>query len=155
MGFSIAMPELITFGLDTTTKMPLGIELVDLSVHGDHRGSLIAVESGIHVPFQIERIYTLFHTTGDMVRGAHAHIGMKQLILNISGSFKLLLDDGQKKLTICLDKPGLGVYISGYIWRELSEFSSDSVINCYVDKQYNDCIYVRDYDEFIAGLGAV
>lgn len=123
-------------------------------VHGDHRGSLVAIEAGIHVPFDIKRVYTLFHTNTDMVRGCHAHRDLKQLILNMSGSYRLLIDDGETRITLTMDKPGVGVYISGYVWRELSDFSTDSVINCYVDKYYEDCIYTHSYDEFTTSVSS-
>lgn len=135
-------------------QLPAGVELMTFPVHGDHRGSLIAIEAGIHVPFDIKRVYTLFHTNADMVRGCHAHRDMKQLILNMSGSYRLLIDDGETRVTLAMDKPGVGVYISGYVWRELSDFSADSVINCYVDKFYEDCIYTHSYEEFIASAPA-
>jgi dTDP-4-dehydrorhamnose 3,5-epimerase-like enzyme len=148
------MSELLSPDPQALNKLPLGVEFLDFSVHGDHRGSLISVESQIHVPFQIARVYTLFHTTTDTVRGCHAHRDTRQLILNVSGSYTLLLDDGNNRLSVEFTRPGTGVYIHGYVWRELSNFSDDSVINCYVDKHYEDSVYMRDYHQFIAEAGS-
>ncbi len=132
--------------------LPAGVERLNFSLHGDHRGGLIVGESGRNVPFPIARVYSIFHSEENVVRGCHAHRDMQQMILNVTGSFDLLLDDGNIKKTITFDRPGQGILITGYVWRELRNFSKDSVINCFADKLYKDCIYVSTYDEFLAGL---
>lgn len=130
--------------------LPDGVWHNDFPIHGDHRGGLIVGETGENVPFPIARVYCIFHSNADVVRGCHAHPGMRQLILNITGSFDLSLDDGEVRKTIRMEKPGQGILITANIWRELSNFSSDSVITCFADQFYKDCIYITDYDEFLA-----
>jgi len=128
-------------------KLPTGVKFFSTTVHTDN-GKLLAIESTNDTPFDIKRVYTLFGNPNDITRGCHAHIGMQQLILNITGSFELLLDDGITRTALTLEKPGQGVLLEGIIWRELKNFSPNSVINCFADKNYDDCIYIRDYDDF-------
>jgi dTDP-4-dehydrorhamnose 3,5-epimerase-like enzyme len=132
--------------------LPEGVSFLDFQLHGDERGGLIVGEAGVSVPFPIERVYTIFHSKSDVVRGCHAHTEMRQLILNVTGSFELLLDDGKIRKTVKMKYPGQGVLITGYVWRELKNFSENSVINCFADKKYVDCIYINTYEKFMEGL---
>lgn len=135
---------------DRETILPDGVKLIETTIHGDDRGDLISIEQGVDVPFEIRRVYTLFHTTFHVIRGCHAHMDMTQLIMNVTGSYQLTVDDGRTKAKIDFNKPGHGLLIYGPIWRELTHFSPGSVINCFANKHFNECNYVSDYEEFIA-----
>lgn len=130
--------------------LPKGVKWVELDIFGDARGDLMVVEGSRSVPFDIKRVYSIFHTTYHMVRGCHAHINMQQLIMNVTGSYTLTLDDGHKSISVNFTKPGTGVLIQSLVWRELTQFSPGSVINCFTDKYYADSEYISNYEDFLA-----
>ena len=122
--------------------------LVELPHIQDGRGSLSFIESSTHVPFDIARIYYLYDVPDTKIRGAHAHKQLKQLIIPISGSFDIELDDGFSKKTFHLNRPDQGLYICPMIWRDLSNFSADAVCLVLASKKYDESDYIRDYDDF-------
>lgn len=127
-----------------------GVNLVNLDICGDERGSLIALEGlSKQVPFEIKRVYYIFGTKPNVIRGKHAHYKLKQLLICVSGSVDILLDDGKNKDTIRLDSPDKGLYIDGFIWREMHNFSQDAVLVVLADEHYTEADYVRDYDKFL------
>ena len=91
----------------------------------DVRGNLTFIESGSHIPFDIQRIYYLYDVPAGAQRGGHAHIELQQLIVAMSGSFDILLDDGKQKKQFHLNSPHIGLYMCPFIWRELSNFPLD------------------------------
>jgi dTDP-4-dehydrorhamnose 3,5-epimerase-like enzyme len=128
-----------------------GIEacgLIELPHIHDERGSLSFVESGAHIPFGIERIYYLYGVPDAKVRGAHAHKHLKQLIVPISGSFDIELDDGESKKTFHMNRPDQGLYICPMIWRDLSNFSGGAVCLVLASEKYDEADYIRDYYAF-------
>lgn len=122
--------------------------IVDLPKISDPRGNLTFIEGGIHVPFDIERIYYLYDVPGGAERGAHAHKQLRQLMLAVSGSFSVRLDDGREKKTYFLNNPHRGLYICPMIWRELDDFSSGSVCMVLASNRYDEADYYRDYPTF-------
>lgn len=118
-------------------------------VHNDVRGNLVAIEEEKDIPFQIKRIYYIYNVMEGAVRGLHAHKSLKQLLICIHGNCKVLLDDGKEKITVELDNPNLGLYISNAIWREMSDFSSDAVLLVLASEHYDENDYIRDYKEFL------
>ena len=126
-----------------------GVNLVNLDILGDERGSLIALESlSKKVPFDIKRVYYIFGTKPGVVRGKHAHYKLKQLLICVSGSVDILLDDGKNKDTIRLDSPDKGLYINDFIWREMQNFSQDAVLLVLASEHYKEEDYIRDYERF-------
>lgn len=126
------------------------IHFLQLQAHGDDRGSLIALEQGENIPFEIRRVYYMFNTGKGVRRGFHAHNSLKQVAIAVRGSCRLLLDDGHEKIDICLDNPCQGLLIESFIWREIYDFSEDCVLMVLADKLYDESDYVRDYSEFLA-----
>ena len=127
-----------------------GVNLVNLDICGDERGSLIALEGlSKQVPFEIKRVYYIFGTKPNVIRGKHAHYKLKQLLICVSGSVDILLDDGKNKDTIRLDSPDQGLYIDGFIWREMHNFSKDAVLVVLASDYYNEEDYIRDYSKFL------
>ncbi len=134
-----------------TTSFQSG-EVVDLTKITDHRGNLTFVEALIHVPFEIKRVYYLYDVPGGADRGGHAHKELQQLMVAVSGSFDVTLDDGKQKQTVHLNRPYQGLFVGEMTWREMSNFSSGSVCLVLASTEYDESDYYRDYDEFLAAL---
>ncbi len=124
------------------------IELLNFDIKGDERGSLVAIESNKNIPFEIKRVYYIFGTKPNIVRGKHAHKKLKQVAVCVSGSCKMLLDDGAKKETILLDKPNKGLTIREMVWHEMYDFSKDCVLMVLASEFYDEEDYIRDYKIF-------
>ena len=126
---------------------------VDLPKISDLRGNLTFVEGGQHVPFDIARVYYLYDIPGGAERGGHAHKRLQQLIIAMSGSFDVVLDDGREKKRFHLDRPDTGLYLCPMIWRELDNFSPGSVCMVLASNRYDETDYYRDYGEYLAAQG--
>lgn len=118
-------------------------------IKGDHRGSLIALESFKNIPFEIKRVYYVFGTKEGVRRGCHAHKKLKQVAVCVSGSCKFLLDDGREKIIIELNRPDEGIFIESMIWREMYDFSPDCVLLVLANEYYDENDYIREYDNFL------
>ncbi len=112
------------------------------------KGNLTSVTNNKQVPFDIKRIYYLYDIPGGLSRGAHAHKDLKQLVVALSGSFDITLDDGQVKRTFQLSRPNMGLLIPAGLWRELYNFSSGSICMVLASELYDEQDYLRDYNEF-------
>ena len=117
--------------------------------HGDDRGQLVALEENKDIPFSIKRVYYMYDT-GEGVRiGFHAHKSLEQILICIHGSCKILMDNGEEKKIVPLEKPYEGLYISNNIWREMYDFSPDAVLMVLASDYYKEEDYIRNYDEFL------
>jgi len=114
----------------------------------DERGSLVALEGGDTIPFDIKRIYYIFNTKEGVSRGFHAHVNLKQVAVCLMGSCRILLDNGIEQEQVWLDSPEKGLLINELIWREMHEFSHDCVLLVMASEHYDECDYVRDYEKF-------
>ncbi len=123
-------------------------KLVDLPGSADDRGKLAFVEPPTTIPFEIRRVYYLFDIPSGKERGAHGHRDLQQLMIAVSGSFSVVLDDGKECKTFRLSKPDQGLYISKMIWRDLKDFSEDAVCLVLASERYAEDDYFRSYDEF-------
>jgi hypothetical protein len=123
--------------------------LISLPRIQDPRGNLTFIEGGSHVDFDIRRVYYLYDVPGGSERGGHAHKDLRQLIIAMSGSFDVLLDDGDAKKTFHLNRSYVGLYVCPMIWRELDNFSSGSVCMVLASNRYDEDDYYRDYAEFM------
>lgn len=128
--------------------------IIDLPRINDPRGNLTFVESGQHIPFGIERVYYLYDVPGGAERGGHAHKNLHQLIIAMSGSFDIHLDDGRSKKSFSLNRSYQGLYICPMIWREIDNFSSGAVCMALASEHYSEADYYRDYAEFINAVKA-
>ena len=129
-------------------------EVIDLNVIGDERGSLIALEQNRNVPFEIKRVYYLFHTREGVRRGLHAHKHTNQLVIPVSGGCMFLVDDGKTSRQVELNKPNQGLLLEGPIWREMFDFTEDCVLMVLSDALYDESDYIRDYQEFLKYVGS-
>lgn len=127
-------------------------KIIDLPKITDPRGNLTFVEGGIHIPFDIKRVYYLYDVPGGAERGGHAHKELSQLIIAMSGSFDVVLDDGQGKKRFHLNRSYCGLYVCPMIWRELDNFSSGSVCMVLASNFYDEADYYRDYDDYLSAI---
>ncbi|MDT8309792.1 MAG: FdtA/QdtA family cupin domain-containing protein [Bacteroidales bacterium] len=133
--------------------MPLkDCKIIDLPKISDPRGNLTFVEQGNHIPFDISRVYYLYDVPGGSERGGHAHKGLSQLIIAMSGSFDVVIDDGNEKKRYHLNRSYNGLYVCPMIWRELDNFSSGSVCMVLASNLYDESDYYRDYNEYLTAL---
>ena len=117
--------------------------------HSDRKGNLTVVENGRTLPFDVKRVYYLYDIPGGESRGAHAHKELSQLIVAVSGSFRVTLDDGCIKRSFTLNRPYQGLYVKPGIWRDLDDFSAGAVCMVLASDVYDKEDYIRDYKEFI------
>jgi dTDP-4-dehydrorhamnose 3,5-epimerase-like enzyme len=126
-----------------------GCRLVDLPRVQDPRGNLTFIEGGVHIDFEIRRVYYIYDVPGGSERGGHAHRGLHQLVIAMSGSFDVVLDDGRDRTRVHLNRSYRGLYICPMIWRELDNFSSGSVCMVLASQRYDEDDYLRDYGSFM------
>ena len=127
-------------------------KIVDLPKISDPRGNLTFIENSRHIPFDISRVYYLYDVPGGAERGGHAHKGLQQLIVAMSGSFDVILDDGFARKRYHLNRSYSGLYVCPMIWRELDNFSSGSVCMVLASNFYDEDDYYRDYDQFLSAI---
>lgn len=125
-------------------------KILELPKIEDRRGNLTFIEGEHHVPFDIQRVYYLYDVPGGANRGEHAHKKLEQFLVAMSGSFDVVLDDGQKKRKFHLNRSYNGLYICPMIWRGLENFSSGSVCMVLASRKYDENDYYRDYDQYLA-----
>jgi WxcM-like, C-terminal len=129
-----------------------GCRIVELPRITDPRGNLTPIEAGLQVPFEIQRVYYLYDVPGGEARGGHAHRRFEEFIIAASGSFDIVVDDGVHAERFFLNRSYYGLYVPPMVWRELDNFSSGSVCLVLASQRFDEADYIRDYDEFGAGV---
>jgi len=127
-------------------------KIIELPKFSDPRGNLTFIEGMRHIPFEIRRVYYTYDVPGGADRGGHAHKALHQLMIAMSGSFDVTLDDGRSKKKFHLSRSYQGLYICPMIWRHLDNFSSGSVSMVLASNVYEASDYFRDYDDFMVCL---
>ena len=125
------------------------VRLIDLPKIVDERGNLSFIEGENHIPFRIERTYMIYDVPGGGIRGGHAYKELSEFIIAVSGSFDVVLDDGQEKRTYSLNRSYYGLYVPKLIWRSLENFSTNSLCMILASHKYDESDYLRDYHDFI------
>lgn len=125
-----------------------GCRILDLPVVHDPRGNLTFVEGENHIPFDIRRVYYLYDVPGGAARAGHGHRDLEQVIIAMSGSFDVLVDDGQRQMKFHLNRSYYGLYLPKKVWREIDNFSSGAVCLVLASTLYDESDYFRDYGEF-------
>lgn len=117
--------------------------------HGDERGQLVAIEEQKDLPFDIKRVYYIYDTLPGVRRGFHAHRNLQQILVCVSGSCKIHLDDGKQTLEVTLDDPNTGLYIANNMWREMYDFTPGAVLLVLASEYYDEADYIRNYEDFL------
>lgn len=125
-------------------------KIIELPKISDPRGNLSFIEGNKHIPFQIERVYYLYDVPGGSERGGHAHKNLHQLIISMSGSFDVHLDDGASNRTFHLSRSYYGLYVCPMIWRKIDNFSSGGVCLVLASNCYDEADYIKSYEEFLS-----
>ena len=120
------------------------------SVKGDERGSMIVIEGGIDIPFDIKRMFYIYGSDTSVIRGQHANRESEFILINVHGTSKVKLRDGEEEMTVSLDAPMKGIYIPRMIWTDMYDFSEDSVLLVLASTHYIAEEYVRDYDSYVS-----
>lgn len=126
--------------------------LVALPKIADPRGNLSFVEGGKHIPFAIQRVYYLYGVPENAERGAHGHRALEQIIIPLTGSLDVELDDGVDRRTVRLDDPACGLYVCPMIWRDLRNFSRNVAVLVLASLPYDEADYFRDYQDFMRAV---
>ena len=126
-------------------KCPI-LQFADL---GDERGKLVVIEGNQAIPFNIKRVFYIYDSDSTVVRGQHANRESEFVLINGAGHSKVRITDGKEELIVKLDKPMMGVYLPKMIWKDMYEFSSDSVLLCLASTHYDGSEYIRDYEEYV------
>ena len=130
----------------------MNYKLIDLDIHGDSRGKLIALESNKNLPFEIKRVYYIYDTIPEESRGFHAHKTLEQIIIAIDGACQFVLDDGKTREKVWLNAPNKALYIGKNMWREMKHFSYGCKLMILASEYYSPKEYIRDYDEFLKSV---
>lgn len=120
---------------------------------GDERGKLVVVEGAQDIPFEIKRVFYIYGSDSQVVRGQHANRNSEFVLINVSDSSKVRVDNGFEEEIIELNRPRMGLYLPTMVWKDMYDFSEDSVLLVLANTHYDGHEYIRDYDEFIKEVG--
>ena len=137
--------------MDLKDKCPI----INFKEVGDDRGKLVIVEGNESIPFDIKRVFYIYNSDFDVIRGQHANRKSEFVLVNVSGTSKVRMSDGKEEMIVKLDKPHMGVYIPKMIWKDMYEFSSDSVLLVLASTHYDANEYIRNYDEYVKQMNKV
>ncbi|MDE6815168.1 MAG: FdtA/QdtA family cupin domain-containing protein [Lachnospiraceae bacterium] len=116
---------------------------------GDERGRLVVIEGGIAIPFEIQRVFYIYESDASVVRGQHANRKSEFVLINVAGESKVRITDGSDEAVVELNRPMTGVYIPRMIWKDMYDFSEDSVLLVLANTHYDETEYIRDYEEYL------
>ena len=122
---------------------------------GDERGKLVVVEGNKDIPFKIERVFYIYGSDSEVVRGQHANRESEFVLINVGGTSKVRIDNGHTEAIIELNKPMMGLYIPTMVWKDMYDFSEDSILLVLASTHYNGQEYIRDYEDYKKEMGAV
>jgi dTDP-4-dehydrorhamnose 3,5-epimerase-like enzyme len=126
------------------------VRMLEFPQHGDDRGHLVIAEGGIDVPFDIKRVFYIYGSDKDVVRGRHANRRTEFVLINVAGKSKVRVCDGEGNEAIyCLNRPHTGIYLPTMVWKDMYDFSDDSVLLVLASEHYDSEEYIRDYEEFV------
>lgn len=126
------------------------IGIMEFKQNGDERGHLVIIEGKQDIPFDIKRVFYIYGSDPDVIRGQHANKKSEFVLINVAGSSKIKVKDGKGTLvTVELTIPHTGIYLPQMVWKDMYDFSEDSVLLCLSSEHYDPDEYIRDYDEFV------
>lgn len=125
------------------------VQMLEFPQNGDARGHLVIVEGGVDIPFDIKRIFYIYGSDAEVVRGQHANKRTEFILINVSGQSKVRVRDGKgNEAVFVLDRPHTGIYLPKMVWKDMYDFSEDSVLLCLASEHYDTAEYIRNYDKF-------
>lgn len=116
---------------------------------GDERGKLVVIEGGQAIPFEIKRVFYIYDSDDTVIRGQHANRESEFVLINVAGKSKVRITDGDEEIIVELDQPMTGVYIPKMIWKDMYDFSEDSILLVLASTHYDGSEYIRDYEEYL------
>ena len=132
----------------------IGVQMLEFAQKGDERGHLVIVEGMKDIPFEIKRIFYIYGSGENVVRGQHANRESEFILINVAGKSKVRVKDGKgNEAVFCLNRPHTGLYIPPMIWKDMYDFSEDSVLLVLTNTHYDGKEYIRDYEEFLKEIG--
>lgn len=123
--------------------------VINFKEFGDARGKLVVIENSKDIPFDIKRIFYIYNSDSESIRGCHANRNSEFVLINVSGRSEIKVDDGKDSLKIVLDEPMKGIYIPKMLWKEMYNFTKDSVLLCLTNTFYDSSEYIRDYKKYL------
>ena len=123
-------------------------KIINFADLGDERGKLVVIEGGQAIPFDIKRVFYIYGSDETVVRGEHANRESEFVLINVAGTSKVRITDGKEELIVELNKPMMGVYIPKMIWKDMYDFSADSVLLVLASTHYDGKEYIRSYDQY-------
>lgn len=125
-------------------------QIFEFKEYGDERGNLVVIEgNGMDIPFDMKRVFYMYGSDDSVIRGQHANRYTSFVLVNVSGSSKVKIDNGKEHIVVELNKPRMGLYIKPMVWKEMYDFSPDSVLLVLADTHYDGAEYIRDYKEYL------
>ena len=131
------------------SKLDGQIKLLEWKDLGDERGNLVVVEGNMDIPFEIKRIFYIYGSDDTVVRGQHANRLSEFVMINVSGTSKVKVDNGEESRVIELNRPRMGLYLKNNIWKDMYDFSADSILLVLASEHYDESEYIRDYQEYL------
>lgn len=126
------------------------VKMLEFPQNGDDRGHLVVVEGQKDIPFSVKRVFYIYGSESDVVRGQHANRESEFVLINVAGKSKVKVKDGKgNEIIYCLNRPHTGLYIPTMVWKDMYDFSEDSVLLCLASEHYNPEEYIRSYDEYV------
>ena len=122
---------------------------------GDERGKLVVVEGALDIPFDIKRVFYIYDSDSEVVRGQHANRESEFVLINVGGTSKVRIDNGHSEAVIELNKPMMGLYIPTMVWKDMYDFSEDSILLVLASTHYDGDEYIRDYEEYKKEMGVI
>ena len=127
-------------------------KVLEFKDFGDERGNLVVIEGNTQIPFEIKRVFYIYGSDEKVVRGQYANKKTEFVFINVRGTSKIRINDGHEEKIIELNRPKMGLYLSPMLWKEMYDFSSDSVLIVLANTHYDDNEYIRNYDEYISNI---
>lgn len=126
------------------------VQMLDFPQLGDKRGHLVVAEGAKDVPFEIKRVFYIYGSDKDVIRGQHANRKTEFVLINVAGTSKVKVRDGEgNEAVFCLNRPHTGIYLPTMVWKDMYDFSEDSVLLVLASEHYDDAEYIRDYGQFV------
>ncbi|MBP8967937.1 MAG: FdtA/QdtA family cupin domain-containing protein [Lachnospiraceae bacterium] len=130
------------------------VKMLEFRRRGDERGHLVIVEGGMDIPFEIKRTFYIYGSDPDVVRGQHANKVSEFVLINVAGTSKVKVKDGEgNEVIYCLNRPHTGIYLPNMVWKDMYDFSRDSVLLVLASTHYDPNEYIRDYETFVKLIG--